>query len=142
VIPVAWAVTIIATAAAGLGGIKAGAWYVHTQWDREKLAQSLEREQYIARNYVRISTANDAIAAAGARSSIALGVARHANAVALEAPVSCPETGKLADIVIPGAGDRMRELRAAAASAAASAPDEFMRRAGAASRRHDGTPSH
>lgn len=87
--------------------------------DKDKVALLRAQAEYTARNLVRRDLAEQAIAAAGARLQPIMKETQHAVAQDLAVPVSCPASGVLADVVVPGAGDRVRWLRARAASPAA-----------------------
>lgn len=101
------ALTGIAIASALLGGIRAGAWYVHAQWDKERLQQSRAAVAYLERAHERQATADAAKAVTLTRLQAAITKARH-EPIPL---VSCPETGDVLDAELPGLSLRLRILR-------------------------------
>lgn len=80
--------------------------------DRDAERALRAQVEYAARNLVRRDLAEQAIQAAQALREPIVKETQHAVAKDLAQPASCPASGILADLVVPGVGDRVRWLRA------------------------------
>ena len=107
VIPLRLLLPALAIAAASLGGIRAGAWYVGAQWDKERLQQSRAAVVYMERQHERQASAEAAQRATLTRLQAALQKARHEPIP----PVQCPPSGDVLDADLPGLSLRLRIIR-------------------------------
>ena len=108
---IAAGVTIVG---AFLGGAYLGRVAVKADWDAERALLARGQAEFIARNYVSRSVAEDQYAALAARSSKILREVIHVPAE----PLQCPPGVDVRDVVLPDLGDRLRKLRDATGDAA------------------------
>lgn len=100
----------ITTVAAFLGGAWVGRSAVKADWAAEREQQARAQTEYLARNYVARSVAEAQYQALAGRSAKVLREVIHVPAE----PLQCPQGVDVRDVVLPGLGDRLRQLRDAA----------------------------
>lgn len=97
----------VTVVAAFLGGAWLGRSSVKADWASEREQQARAQTEYLARNYVSRSVAEAQYAALAGRSAKVL---REVIRVPAE-PLQCPSGVDVRSVVLPGLGDRLRQLR-------------------------------
>jgi hypothetical protein len=110
---IAAGVTIVAVF---LGGAWVGRAAVKADWAAERAQQDRAVVAQMERSMERSAAADMALA--GVQSAVA--AALRSKPHAPPAPIPCPASGDARDAVLPGLGDRLRAIDAAAGAAAAS----------------------
>lgn len=100
--------------AAFLGGAWAGYDYRDAKAGREIAAQAIETSRALERSMERRAAAD--LALSGVQSAVA--AALRSKPYAPPAPIPCPASGDARDAVLPGLGERLRSIDAAAGGGA------------------------
>lgn len=99
-----------------LGGAWAGRTAANADRSAEKLQQTKDLAEFLARNYVSRSVAEAQYAAMAARSAKVLREVIHVPAE----PLQCPQGVDVRDVGLPGLADRLRRIRDASGDPAGS----------------------